>query len=726
MIHKAKWICSPTQTDEACLEFVRRISVSKKVLSADLYVSSIGVYYCTLNGQAVTESVLNPGWTNYFDHTQFQRYDVTDFITEDNELRILCGNGWALGPTMQMLSAYSDKLLCIFTLHIKYADGSEEVVLSDSNTDVYTSQTRFAQLYDGETIDLTYSPSLIGKACETSYSTALVEQVGELIKEQETVFPAALITTPKGETVIDFGQNITGYVCIRTKAPHGAKIRLSHAEVLDSDGNFYTANYRKAKNQICYICDGNDTVFKPHFTFQGFRYVRIDEHPANVSLNDFTAIEVHSDIKRTGEFVCGNDKINRLYSNMIWGQKDNFLDIPTDCPQRDERLGWTGDAQAFARTAAINFDVKRFFKKWLCDLRSEQLPDGRIPPVIPNRLNIDAFPLSAAWGDASVICPWEMYRAYGDIKILEDNFDCMRNWVEYMHQTGSEEFLWLGGRHFGDWLALDAEVGSYHGKTDEDLIASCFFAYSTSLLIKTGKILGKDMSDYEKMLEKIKQAIRTRFTENSLPISQTQTACVLLIYFDITDACAAVGELLVKLIRERGTSLATGFVGTPYLLHALTKVGRTDVAYDLLFREEYPSWLYSVNKGATTIWEHWDGIREDGSFWSDDMNSFNHYAYGAVFDWVYSVCAGINIAEGGEGYSKVILSPVCDKRLGFVKSSVETAYGKLKSAWSYQENYIRYEFEIPEGISATVRLSESDDRTLGAGKYVFFTQINEA
>lgn len=717
MINQAKWICASGGTDEKCLEFVKKIDVSKEVSEAKLFVSSIGVYYCTVNGIEVTDTVLNPGWTNYFDHTQYQEYDVTALLKTETEIRILVGNGWGLGPMLPMKRSYSDRLLCIYSLHIKYTDGTEDVIISDKDTLVYSSQTRFAELYNGETIDRTYAPVCLGNAEETSHQTKLVPQIGEWIKEQETLFPAALITTPKGEKVIDFGQNMTGYVSVKLKK--GGKIALSHAEVFDKDGNFYTGNYRTAKNKISYIAGDKDEEFKPRLTFQGFRYIRIDECTEEIDLKNFKAIEVHSDIKRTGEFVCGNDKINRLYSNMLWGNKDNYLDIPTDCPQRDERLGWMADTQVFARTAAFNFDVEKFFKKWLYDVRTEQYPDGSLPSVVPALINPDTFPMSAAWADAAVICPWEIYRAYGDIKILEENFDCMKRWIEYMHSAGDEEYLWLGGNHFGDWLALDAPEGTRKGSTDEDLIASCFFAYSTSLFIKAGKILGKDMSYYEEMLAKIKVAVRERFTKDSLPISRTQTACVLLIQFDITDNPDAVAELLVDMIKERDTSLMTGFVGTPYLLHSLTKVGRTDIAYELLLREKYPSWLFSVNQGATTIWEHWDSIKEDGSFWDDMMNSFNHYAYGAVFDWVYAVPAGINIADGGEGYKKVILAPVPDERLGFVKASIETRLGKLASSWCYQDDYIRYEFEVPEGIMATVKLA-TEEREVSGGSYVFF------
>lgn len=724
MQNNAKWIGIPEGASCDCPKFKRKIAFNNKVKKAVLCVSAIGVYECRIDGKKIGCEVLTPGWTNYADHVQYREYNITDILQDNSELAILCGKGWAVGRMGwdDEDNVYSKKILCMFSLSIEFENGTTQHIVSDKETEVWTSYTQFSDIYNGETIDKTIKPQFLGYSKECNFNTKLVPQMGEKIIEKEVIHPVKYIVTPAGEKVIDFGQNLTGYVKISIKGKYGDRISFRHAEILDKDGNFYTANMRKAKNEIHYICGGGEEIFKPSLSFQGFRYICLDEYPQDVDLNCFTAIEVHSDIKRTGTFVCGYDKLNMLYSNIIWGQKDNFLDIPTDCPQRDERLGWTGDAQIFARTAAINFNVENFFDKWLCDMRSEQHDDGSIPAVIPDCLRQFQRRISAAWADSAVIIPWELYRAYGNKKILEDNFECMHRWIEYMHRAGDEEYLWMGGDHYGDWLAMDVE-GSKNGITDIDLIASCFFAYSTELFIKAGKTIGKDVSAYETMYPKIIEAIRIRFLENGLPISRTQTACVLLIHFGVCDDMKKVGDLLVKIIEEHGGKLTTGFVGTPYLLHALSETGHTDTAYELLLYDGYPSWLYSVNHGATTMWEHWDGIKEDGSFWDVNMNSYNHYAYGSVFDWIFAYVGGIDINDGGEGYSNIKIAPVPDIRLGFADTGIETKYGKITSSWCYREDFVRYEITIPDGVRAEVSLNNGQKYNITGGSHIFYTEI---
>ncbi|MDD3766274.1 MAG: family 78 glycoside hydrolase catalytic domain, partial [Eubacteriales bacterium] len=653
-------------------------------------------------------------------HVQYQEYDVTDMIQGDCEIEVACGKGWALSAIGDIAtSVYTDHISCIYSLDIEYQDGETCCVISDKNTKVYSSQVLYSEIYHGEIIDKSRQKQFLCMAQEEDIAVKIVPQLGETVCEMERVRPVRVITTPAGEKVVDFGQNMTGYVVCKVHGKKGDVVKFRHGEVLDKDGNFYNANLRSAKATAHYIMGSDYEELKPVFTFYGFRYICVDEFPSDVRAECFEAVEVHSNIKRTGNFVCGHEGLNKLYSNIIWGQKDNFLDIPTDCPQRDERAGWTGDAAAFVRTAAINFDVERFFEKWLYDMRSLQAPSGAIPAVIPNCMGNQ--PVSAAWGDAAVICPWEIYRAYGNKKILLDNFECMKNWVEYMHNFGDEEYLWIGGEHFGDWLGLDAYEGSYVGSTDKDLIASCFFAYSTGLLVKAGKAIGKDMHEYEYMYKRIKQEINKRFMKDGLPISRTQTACVLLLRFGLAEEPSKVSKLLCSLIRENGGHLTTGFVGTPHLLHALSDTSCVKEAYDLLLREEYPSWLYSVNKGATTIWEHWDGIKEDGSFWSEDMNSFNHYAYGAVFDWIFENVGGIKIKEGGEGYSKIIVAPKPDIRLIFSDTSINTRKGMLRSAWRFFDDYIRYEISIPPETKAQIILVDGKTYHVCGGDYVFYT-----
>lgn len=721
MINRAKWIGIPDGEICDTIEFRRNICISKQVKKAVLKTTAIGVYCAFIDDVKIGDEVLTPGWTNYKKRVFYRENDVTDIIKNNSTLKIICGKGWAVGRMGADDSRvqYSDKILCGYSLETEYTDGSRDVFLSDENTEVWTSQIRYSDIYNGETLDLTYVPEKLGNARTAEYDTEIVPHSGEKIVEHGSIRPAKHITTPKGENVIDFGQNLTGYVRIKIKGNKGDEILFRHAEILDFDGNFYTENLRKAKNEIKYVLSGNDDILYPKLSFQGFRYICLDKYPGEIDLNCFEAIPVYSDIKRTGSFVCGYDKLNKLYENIIWGQRDNFLDIPTDCPQRDERLGWTGDAQIFVKTAAMNYNVEKFFEKWLWDLRSEQTKDGAVPSVVPDCMKAFDMLISAAWGDCAVIVPWEIYRAYGNRQILCDSFESMKKWVEYMHNFGSEEFLWIGGKHYGDWLATDSSDGSYKGITDDDFIASCFFAYSTSLLIKAGKEIGRDVSNYEIMYPKIIEKINERFIENGLPTSKTQTACAMAICFDICEDKNIIGEMLCGLIEKAGGKLTTGFVGTPYLLQALTETGHSDVAYELLLNEGYPSWLYAVNHGATTMWEHWDGIKEDGSFWSSDMNSYNHYAYGAVYGWIFENIGGIRIKDAG--YKSVAIKPIPDKRLKFSEVKIDTGNGTLRSFWEYREDMIRYETEIPDNTKAEIILPDGRIYNVSGGRHIFFT-----
>lgn len=524
----------------------------------------------------------------------------------------------------------------------------------------------------------------------------------------EILLPKELIITPKGERVIDFGQNFTGYIAFEADAHEGEIIEYSHAEVLDADGNFYTGNLRTAKQKIKYICREGKQSYKPHFTFMGFRYIRIDHAPRHMEPKHFKAVAIYSDMERTGHFSCSNPKVNQLYSNIIWGQKSNFLDVPTDCPQRDERLGWTGDAQVFVKTAAYNFHVKRFFEKWLNDLKAKQFDDGGVPKVVPNVLGDTAS--SAAWADAAVICPWQIYVSYGDKKVLHDQLDSMVSWVEYVRRR-SENFLWLGDWQYGDWLGLDGGDGSYEGSSNKDFIANAYFAYSTGLLVKSLRVLGRPYAQYEALYQNIVKAFRDKF-----PVCKTQTECALALYFDLAENRVQTARRLAELVSVNGNKLTTGFVGTPYLLYALSDNGYAHIAYSLLLQEEYPSWLFSVNMGATTVWEHWDSQKSDGSFWKTDMNSFNHYAYGSVAAWLYEVSAGIKLDETKPAFENVILAPVTDRRLAWVEASVDTKFGTVRSKWYDKDGKIYYEFDVPN--HATLILN-GEKRQLNRGSYTF-------
>lgn len=719
MLTKAIWIKSPAHTECSCHEFYRDIKTEKQIERATLCASAIGMYTAFINGKRVGNDLFTPGWTEYRKRVQYQTYDVTGLLASENELSFKCAEGWAVGYIGYHSTnhAFMDHVSLIFSLEIEYTDGSKELFTSDESVRVRSSKITFTQIYDGETVDGTAQITEYGNAVADEVDTALVPQINETVKEQERIYPVKYFVTPKGERVIDFGQNLAGYVQIKARGSAGERIVVTHAEVLDAEGNFYTENLRAAKQKNTYVLSGEgEEVFKPSFTWQGFRYMRLDEYPEAVDLNDFTAIVVHSDIKRTGDFSCGHEKINQLYHNVIWGQKGNYVDVPTDCPQRDERLGWTGDALAFVRTAAINYDVEAFFKKWLGDLALTQGPDGGVPGIIPSPIFTYT---SAAWGDAAVVCPWEVYLAYGNTEILEAQFESMRAWVEYMHGFGEEEFLWIGGTHYGDWLNMDGGKGYDIDFAANDYIASAFFAYSTSLLIKAGKVLDKDMSEYEALHTNVVNAIRSRFFRDGVPALRTQTAYALAVRFDLCEDGEKCAKILAELVEENGRLLTTGFVGTPQLLHALSQTGRNDLAYDLLLAERFPSWLFSVNLGATTMWEHWDGIKEDGSFWGANMNSFNHYAYGAVYDWIFGVAAGIKPCEDGAGYTHITLAPVPDRRLGFLRAGINSRAGRIESHWYYKGDEIYFEFTVPEMTVADITLPDGRRESVSGGKYIY-------
>lgn len=719
----AKWIRPSVNMGDVCPVFSTTFSSDKTVKSALLSVTAMGVYAAQINGKSVGDFVLAPGWTAYESRLQVQEYDVKDLIGANNELAITVGKGWYRSPLPGWVwterKAMLDSLSAGLTakLQICFEDGSTQTITTDESWEVKESQIRFSEIYDGEIFDATFEATEKTSAEVFAGPTeTLIPQQGEEIREQERLRAAKMFKTPEGDTVIDFGQEVTGYIEISLDGKSGEKVVLSFAEVMDKYGNFYTENYRSAKAQYIYTCKDGYQTYKPIMTFYGFRYIRIDSFPGGVEaakLENFTAIVVHSQMERTGYLKSSNPLLNKLFENIVWGQKGNFLDVPTDCPQRDERLGWTGDAQAFVRTACLNYDVEKFFTKWLADMAADQKENGMVGHVIPNVLNNETA--SAAWDDAATICPWQVYLAYGNKEILSNQFDCMEKYVGYITNHTTTPYLWTGGTHYEDWLGLDAPVGSYKGSTRADFLASAFYAYSVQLLVKTGKVLGKDISAYEELYEKIVETFRETYTEYT-----TQTECVLAAYFGLAKDTQKAADQLAQKVIEAGCKLQTGFVGTPYLLHVLSDHGYTKLAYDLLLRTEYPSWLYPVTKGATTVWEHWDGIMENGDFWSADMNSFNHYAYGAVADWVYCQAAGIQTLEDYPGYEKVKFTPLPDERLDWLEARVKTRHGQVSSRWQKQDGMWRYEIETP--VEAIVVIAGKEYQ-VGPGCHLFYSEI---
>ena len=528
------------------------------------------------------------------------------------------------------------------------------------------------------------------------------------VRKHETFKPLKIFKTPKGQTVVDFGQNLVGWVTLKVKGNAGDKITIRHAEVLDKEKNVYLENLRAAQAEIVYILKGGEEeIYEPRFSFFGFRYAWVEGYPGTLTADKITATAVYSDMKPTGNFTSSHPLINQLQHNIQWGQKGNFVDVPTDCPQRDERLGWTGDAQVFFRTAAYNMNVASFFHKWLKDVEADQRKDGAVPFVIPNVLG-DSAAASTGWADVAVIIPWHLYQAYGDQRILEQQYESMKGWVGYMERRSKND-LWNRGFHFGDWLfyrPFDDNDGR-SAVTDKYLISQCFWAHSTQLLLNTAQVLNKtaDVQHYTAQLKKIKDAFLKEYvTPSGRLVSSTQTAYTLALHFDMLPEAlrAQAADKLAQNVKSYGNHLTTGFLGTPYLCHVLTRFGYTDVAYDLLLQEDYPSWLYPVKMGATTIWERWDGMKPDSTFQTPGMNSFNHYAYGAIGDWMYRTVAGLQ--EASPGYKKITIAPQPGGKLTQATAELKTIYGPAKSAWKTENGILKLDVVIPANTTATITL----------------------
>lgn len=723
MLENAKTISAPAII-KGCPEFVRRFRVTKKLRSAVMTITALGVYAAYINGRRVGDFALAPGWTVYRKRVQVQTYDITDLLRQGrNELTVDAAGGWYSGVIARSSAPRDKRPVIIAEVRMEFDDDSSQTFITDPLWRVRESRTTFADIYNGEHYDATLD-NRIERLVEVRKldRPALIKQQGEKIVTMEEFSVAELILTPKGEKVLDFGQEITGYVRFKVNGRRGQKIRLTCAEMLDRDGNFYNENYRSAKSEMVYTCKDGVQEWNPTLTFYGFRYIRV-EGIDNVVPEDFRAVVLCSDIKRTGRLKCALPEVNRLFENVVWGQKGNFLDIPTDCPQRDERQGWTGDAQVFVNTACYQFDVKRFFTKWLNDMRLEQRPNGAIPDAIPDAWgNPDDQNIrsSAAWGDAAVVCPWTLYQHYGDPDLLRSHYEMMRGWVSYISRVTTTPFLWTGykngGGHFGDWLGLDAPEGSYTGATDKDFIASAYYYHAVDILLQAAQALGKnsDIKWLECLKKNIWRAFNVRYPDTKG--YRTMTEYALAMTFGLTPETEYSDDawLLAKAINENGGCLQTGFVGTPYLLYALSRNGQLETAYSLLLQTKFPSWLYEVEQGATTIWEHWDGRKPDGSFWSPEMNSFNHYAYGAVAGWVFEEAAGIRPYE--PGFKVVRLEPKPDPRLGELEAELMTPNGIVRSSWHYEGDkpVFFFETDMPAYVTLWGR-----GRMVNPGKMIF-------
>lgn len=727
---KAKWIEMDGDTNRysPSPHFRKEFIADKNIAKATIYVTSHGLYELHLNGKKVGDQVLMPGWTTYGKRIQYQVYDVTSQVTRGkNAIGAVLGDGWYRGTLAwgNNWAIYGKRLGLLMQLRIVYTDGTESLVITDSSWKSHNDGAiRMSDIYNGEIYDATrkltgwnipgYDDSKWLPVRLGNYSNNIIASEGAEIRKIQEIRPVRVFRSPKGSLLVDMGQNMVGWIRLKVNAPRGTVITIRHAEVLDKFGEFYTENLRSARCQIDYTAGGTgDEVYEPRFTFMGFRYLEVKGFPGTLTADNITGIVVHSDMPVTGGYESSNALLNQLQHNIQWGQRGNFVDVPTDCPQRDERLGWTGDAQAFSRTAAYNFNVAAFFSKWLKDLALDQKQDGAVPDVIPDVLNrqdaVTAAP-SAGWGDVAIIAPWTMYQVYGDREFLENQYQSMKAWVEYIRKKAGDTYIWKGGSKYGDWLFYHPPVNNHSeadGFTEHDFISTAFFAYSANLLSKCAGILGNraDEKTYSDLFEKIKSVfIREYVTPAGRVGTNSQTSYVLALMFNLLpdEQRPAAAKFLVDDIKGRRNHLSTGFLGTPFLCHVLTQNGYTDVAYDLLLQETYPSWLYPVRMGATTIWERWDGQKPDSTFQDAGMNSFNHYAYGAIGDWMYRVSAGIDTQT--PGYRNLLIKPHVTPKMDLSKATFESSYGQVVSGWERKEGRLWFNVRIPANAMAKIVL----------------------
>ena len=731
----ADWITDGRGKDEDGLPvFVKKFALREKPVRARLYASARGVYFPALNGHRAGDNVLSPGWTDYHKRIEYQTYDVTELVEAgENELSFTLGAGWYRGVIGfwggHNYEHYGEIGSVIGELYLTYSDGSEECVKTDRSWKWRTGPIRSSEIYDGEKVDFTLKESKLCpvKVLRESKKT-LVSQECPPVRVKEERPAEKVIVTPKGEKVLDFGQNLTGFVRAKLRGKRGQIVTLRHGETLDGEGNFYTANLRTAKATDTIILSGGEDIFTPAFTFHGFRYVCV-EGLDEVNPADFTALVTYSDIPTTGSFSCSYDKLNRLHSNIVWGQKGNFFDIPMDCPQRDERLGWTGDAQMFFATAGFNMDVALFFRKWLRSMRDEQSVECGVPRVIPHIYRIKSVG-TAAWSDCATIVPDGLFRIYGDRRQLREHYPIMRDWVRYIQRQANERGLWQSGFQYGDWLALDGcnrpDLSGGIGGTDIYFIANAFYLRSIELTLKAARALGyeKEEKRLSSLYKRVLKSFRKEYvTEGGRLVSDTQTAAVLALHFNLAEERhrARILKELEENIHRHNDHLTTGFVGTPYLMHVLSENGLHALAGKLLLNEDFPSWLYAVNMGATTVWERWNSVRPDGSLDDNGMNSLNHYSYGSVGQWMHEKLCGIRAVEAG--YRESVLAPRPIEDLDFAEGALDTIYGRLSCRWKRRKDgkegyHVRV--CVPANTRATVILPRTGRQIeVGSGEYSF-------
>lgn len=751
----ARWIasnvCGGPRTSAPAPYFRTTFRLSSPARRAVLHITALGLYECEINGNIVGNDVFTPGWTDFRKRVHYQSYDVAALLAAgENVIGVILGDGWYCGHLAEKdRQFYGERPQLLAELEITARDGEVIRIGSDAGWKTSVGPILECDLLKGEAYDarhelgswssagyddVSWQPAFLA----TDPNIAIEYSPGPPVRRHE-ILPGKRLTAmstaswqPKA-LLYDFEQNLAGRVRIRVRGKRGMNLRIRHGEMLDKEGRLYTENLRSARATDYYTLKGGGVeTWEPRFTFHGFRFVEVEwpGMPDDVVVEQIEAVVLHSDTPRTGTFECSNPLLNQLARNIVWGQKGNFLEVPTDCPQRDERLGWTGDAQAFVRTAAFNMDVRGFFHKWLKDMRDSQRPEGAVPCVVPDT---SSFGLSGdggpAWADAALICPWTIYRCYGDLDILREQYDCMDGYMGYLAKNKVKNFIrahldldsWGG---FGDWLALDGS-GRVEGGTSKDLIGTAFYANNAAIMARTSELLGKKEAAvrYRKLHDSIVKAFQKRFiTPDGLLSGGTQTAYVLALHFNLVPekVRATSARELVRSIERNGMHLATGFVGTPYLLHVLEATGHIDVAYKLLEQESFPSWLFPVKHGATTIWERWDGWTPDKGFQDTGMNSFNHYAYGAVGDWMVSTVAGLELDPIKPGYKQILFKPRPGGTITRAEATLKTQHGRAGIRWKLKGNELHLDLAIPAGCQGTLSLTDgwkTGSKVFGQGKH---------
>ncbi|UCF15135.1 MAG: family 78 glycoside hydrolase catalytic domain [Phycisphaerales bacterium] len=691
--------------------YLRKIFfVNKPVERAVVYASALGLYELRINGKRVGADYFTPGWTDYNIRAYYQTYDVTDLLGKDgNAIGAILADGWYAGYLGfgKKREHYGDKPRLSTQLEIEYTDGSMETVVTDNSWKAAYGPLFESDFLMGETYDARkekpgwstylFNDSAWDAVAVTDKIEAKIQSYpGVTVKKILEIKPKTFREPVKGAYVFDMGQNFAGWVRLKVKGKAGTKVVLRFAEMLNPDGTIYTTNLRSARCTDTYILRGaGEEIWEPRFTFHGFRYVEVTGYPGKPAIDAITGVVLHSDAPLAGSFECSNPMVNQLFSNIVWSQRGNFIEIPTDCPQRDERLGWTGDAQIFIRAATYNMDVAAFFTKWLVDLQDAQTPQGAFPDVAPHKVAMGSG--VPAWGDAGVICPWTIYKVYGDRRVLERHYASMERWITYLGNNSKR--LLRPAYGYGDWVS----IGS---KTPKDVIATAYFAYSARLVSKAAAALGKsgDAKKYEGLFRQIREAFNNAYvSEDARVKGETQTCYLLALYFDLLpqEKRPLAAKHLVEAIRKKNWHLSTGFVGLSYLLPTLTDVGRLDVAYRLLANETFPSWGYSIKNGATTIWERWDGWTEEKGFQTPAMNSFNHYAFGSVGRWLFDTVAGID--TDGPGFKKIIIRPRPGD-ITYARASYESINGTIVSDWKLEGKAFRLKITIPANTTATVHI----------------------